>query len=207
MILPTSYFGCLFQYAIVAQEKQYSVEAFEHFEKQSFRNRCEIYGANGKLSLSIPLKKWKNHSITKDIQISFDENWQNQHWRSIESAYRASPFFEFYEADIKPLFFKKEKFLLDYNQLLEREIKNTLDIHSKIELTKFYDAQIADFRQLIHPKNDFLISEVEYPKYMQVFEEKNGFIQNLSILDLLFNLGPKSTDYLKTIRLDKWQKR
>jgi hypothetical protein len=207
MILPTSYFGCIFQFAIIAQEEEYRMEAYEHFVKQSYRNRCEVYGANGKLSLTIPLKKWKNHCISKDIEISFDENWQNQHWRSIESAYRASPFFEFYEEDLKPLFFRKERFLLEYNQLLERELKEMMKLDSKMDFTNSYASTNADLRQFIDPKNSSLFTAVNYPKYMQVFEEKAGFIQNLSILDLLFNLGPKSTDYLKTIRLEKWQKR
>ena len=207
LILPTSYFGSIFQFAIIVQNHTYHVDGLEHFIKQSFRNRCEIYGANGKLKLIVPLEKWKNHSLTQEIRISYDENWQLQHWRSIESAYRTSPYFEFYEDDLKPLFFLKESSLLEYNQQVENELKALLQIGTKHQLTSTYEPSAPDWRKIIHPKNDEILEKIDFPNYIQVFESKFGFIPNLSILDLIFNLGPNSKNYLENISLEAWQKK
>ena len=199
MILPSSYFPPIFQFALIARAKEYEVEHSEHFVKQSFRSRCEIYGANGKLSLVIPLNKWKNNCPIQDIQINYDENWQQIHWKSIESAYRASPYFEFYEEDLKPLVFLETTSLLNRNQILEQEIKDLMGIKTTSTPTLEYTSNETDYRTIIHPKNKELPLTVKFPKYIQVFEEKQGFIPNLSILDLLFNLGPESKTYLQTI--------
>lgn len=206
-ILPTSYFGSIFQFALIVQHKNYQVDAYEHFIKQSYRNRCEIAGANGSLKLIVPLEKWKNHCPTRDIKISHDENWQIQHWRSIESAYRTSPYFEFYEDDLKPLFFLEESHLLKYNLQVEAELKALLQIGTEQQLTTSYEASSPDWRIIIHPKNNEIIEKVDFPIYIQVFESKFGFIPNLSILDLIFNFGPNSKNYLENISLEAWQKK
>ena len=196
LTLPTSYFSPISQYALIAAIDEYLIEAKEHYVKQTYRNRFEIYGPNGLLSLSIPIKKWKKHSPIDKIDISFDENWQNLHWKSLESAYRASPFFEFYEEEIKPLVFLKENNLLTRNQLIEKRIKKMIGLCSKVGLTKTYEPIETDWRTTLNPKNKPNMESFRFSKYIQVFDDKHGFLSNLSILDLLFNLGPECKTYL-----------
>ncbi len=207
LILPSSYFGSIFQYALLAKAKEYRVDGFEHFIKQSYRSRCEIYGANGKMSLIVPLKKWKNHCLTKDILVSYDDNWQILHWRSIESAYRTSPYFEFYEEEVKPLFFLKEERLIEYNRVIEKELCQLIQLPVDFIQTAEYIESSPDWRQIINPKNKELKEKNLFQSYIQVFESKFEFIPNLSILDLLFNLGPNSKNYLENLSLETWQKR
>ncbi len=197
--LPSSYFAPILQFAIITPTNEYHIEAKEHYMKQSYRNRFEIYGANGLLSLSVPVKKWNNHTLIEKIEVSYDEDWQQLHWRSIESAYRASPFFEFYEEEIKPLIFSKEINLLKRNHLIERVINKIIGIKATVEFTSIYESQAPDWRTTITPKNKVELESIAIPKYIQVFEDKHGFIPNLSILDLLFNLGPESKLYLKQL--------
>lgn len=198
MILPTSYFPSIFQMSLQAKSESITIEAKEHFIKQSFRNRCEIYGANGKLGLVVPIKKWKNHTPTEEIEISFDDNWQNIHWKSITSAYRTSPFFEFYEDEVKPLFFMNEDRLIIRNTHILKELNAILGIKQTINFSEEYKVFKKDYRILIHPKKTKYI-RTNFPEYIQVFSDKGGFIPNLSILDLLFNLGPESKTYLDNL--------
>ena len=204
--LPSSYFGPILQYAIIAQNKEYAIENHEHFVKQSFRSRCEIYGANGKLSLIVPLQKWKNHDPINTIFISKEEEWQKLHWKSIQSAYQTSPYFEFYEEEVKPLFFLAEESLVAHNKHIEEEVKDLIGIQSQSHETESYTQSGVDLRKLIHPKNKEITSVVAFTNYIQVFEEKHGFIENLSILDLLFNLGPNTKTYLENLSIP-WHKK
>ena len=201
MLLATSYFAPIVQYALIVKCKTYQLEIKEHFIKQTFRNRCEVYGANGKLNLIVPLKKWKNHTKTEEIRISNTEDWQTNHWRSLRSAYQSSPYFEFYENELKDIFNKKFEFLVELNCFAEKRINNLLKIEPTISKTEKYIASEYenDYRALIHPKNGSFVSKFEFREYIQVFESKYGFIENLSILDLIFNLGPNSTSYLENI--------
>lgn len=201
MILPSSYFAPIVQYALIAQGNSYAIESKENFVKQSFRSRCEIAAANGKLSLVVPLKKRKNHTPIEEVEVSYAEGWQKLHWRSIESAYRGSPYFEFYEDEIRPLVFLETNLLLERNEQIERELKEILRINSKATRTSDYQSQSMDWRNIIHPKNKLDTMGVNFPKYIQVFEEKHGFIPNLSILDLLFNLGPDCKTYLEKLTI------
>lgn len=199
LVLPSSCFAPIVQFSLIVSEPKYAIEAKEHFIKQSYRNRYEIYGANGLLSLTIPVKKWKNHEAIENIEVSYDEDWQKLHWRSIESAYRASPFFEFYEEEIKPLIFLSEINLLKRNLLVEKGIKRIIGINSTAQFTANFEPNQPDWRSIINPKNKVQMESFPFAKYIQVFEEKHGFISNLSILDLLFNLGPESKTYLKQL--------
>ncbi len=194
-LAPVQYFTKLFKYDEVFIEKH------ENFIKQSYRNRCKIYGANGELSLSIPVKKISLKTKIKDLLIDYDTNWQKLHWKSIESAYRSSPFFEFYEDDLKPFYEKKYKFLLDFNIEIQNMVLEHLDIDVNLKFTDKYchilTEEIDDLREKIHPKKkendpDFITVE-----YTQVFQGKYGFIPNLSIIDLLFNEGPNAIEALK----------
>ena len=194
-LLPAAYFGPILYYAILLQYPNCSIELHEHFVKQSIRNRCNIYGANGKLQLTIPKKrKASDKTIIKEIQISYKESWQKEHWNAIVSSYNSSPYFEYYKDEIQPYFEKEERLLIDLNCKLQAVILRILQEEKDIKTTTEYLHQ-GDFLDLRNHKWNLGKKE----KYDQVFMEKHGFIANLSILDLLFNLGPESADYLHNI--------
>lgn len=167
------------------------IEQHEFYQKQSYRNRCRIATANGIMDLSIPVDK-TGKELIRDIRVSEHSNWRTQHWRAIEAAYNSSPFFEYYSDDFRGFYEKKWVFLWDFNfELLEKVIE-LLEIDRTIQLTQQYEAKpsgVLDVRELIHPKKQHLI---EIPSYYQVFGQKFGFQQGLSILDLLFNMGNES---------------
>lgn len=199
IILHPTYFPSISQFAAIAQADQVSFEVEDNFQKQTSRNRTYIYSPNGIQLLNIPIKHSKeNRQKTKDIRIENDFGWQKQHFKSLEAAYRSSPFFEFFEDDIRPLFEKQHEFLLDLNfEALEIVLKC---LRLKVDYTKttvyspeITDGQTIDFRQLANSKKDTSVFE----PYTQVFDDKFGFINNLSTLDLLFNEGKFALDYLK----------
>ena len=169
-----------------------------HYQKQTFRNRSEIYGANGKLNLIIPIiHKKQTFQLEQDVEISYEINWQKEHWKSICSAYRSSPFFEYYEADLDPFFDKKTKSLFDFNLSLIEKIMMLLELpysFQKISFNKEKDQRIDEL--LLAKKRPVIQQE----KYIQVFVSKLGFIPNLSILDALFNLGPNCAFYIKNAK-------
>jgi hypothetical protein len=161
------------------------IEAFETYKKQTCRNHCDIYGPNSKQKLSIPVIKVNgNHTFTKDVRISYSQNWQKLHWRSIETAYNNSPFFLFYRDHLEPFYKKKFDFLLDFNTKLLEVLLIILGIKKEIRFTDHFENAIDS--------SDNLILQT----YTQVFSAKYGFLPNLSIIDLLFNLGPDAREYL-----------
>lgn len=169
-----------------------------NYQKQTYRNRCVIYGANGKLNLTIPIHHGKSNHRKKDgeVRIKWVENWQKQHWKSIESAYRSSPFFEFYEDDLKPIFFSQPEHLMDYNARLLQELCTILEIDYPNQTATTYQPLNSEEEQLIQAKKKTL---KPFPRYAQVFESNHGFIHNLSVVDLLFNMGPESRSYLEKL--------
>lgn len=172
-------------------------EVEDNFQKQTYRNRCNIYGANGKLQLNIPIIHSKGQrQKTKEIKIDNSSNWQVQHFRSLQTAYRSSPYFEFYEDDIKPLFEQKQEFLLDFNIKCHEFVINALQENIPYSKTEIYNVNsgLNDFRNLSIARKE---PNYNLKKYTQVFENKHGFISNLSILDLLFMEGPSTEIYLK----------
>jgi hypothetical protein len=173
------------------------IEKHEHFPKQTYRNRAKIYSPDGVLTLVVPVVKGsKVHTPVKDVRISYDFAWQRLHWMSLEGCYRRSAYFEYYEDDFAPFYEKKETFLFDYNDQLVRLLLKILKIKAEINYTETYEAEyptLADFRHDIHPKKE---SGLEQKPYFQVFEQRHGFTKNLSIVDLLFNQGPQSLNYL-----------
>ena len=191
-LLPTAYLAPISYYAVLLQEPSCSIEYHEHFVKQSIRNRCDIYGANGKLQLTIPKqRKGSDKTIIKAIQISYKQDWQKEHWNAIVSSYNSSPFFEYYQDEFQPFFGKKEKLLIDFNYKLQAVILRLLQEEKNVKTTTKYlhQGNFSDLRN--HTCN---LEKQE--RYDQVFMEKYAFIPNLSIIDLLFNLGPESSDYL-----------
>lgn len=204
VLLNTAYFPPIQYFSKIVRFNKILIEQYESYGKQSFRNRCDIYGANGKLTLSVPvIEGARKKVLTKDIKIEYTTNWQKIHFKSIESAYRRSPYYEYYIDDIEPLFNKEFEYLLDFNNAIIDVINGILDISPNIEMTDDYIVNvgdIVDWREGIHPKKSKIKIDNNFytDQYTQVFSDKGGFIPNLSILDLIFNLGPESIDYLES---------
>ena len=197
MIFPAFYFGPISYFAELIRAEKFWLEAYEHFPKQTYRNRCYIQGANGKLRLAIPTRH-DGARILKEILVSDDYNWQKEHFKSLVSAYKSSPYFEFYEDDLAAVFESKEKYLLDLNLKTIEFISSKLKLDLKLNLTENYETVSGelDFRNRFNAKEE---PKGEFPEYFQVFDEKFDFMPDLSILDLLFNQGPKSTEYLSNL--------
>jgi hypothetical protein len=168
-----------------------------HFQKQTFRNRTEIHGANGRLKLTIPVEHNKTqwHQKEHEVCVANDMNWQKHHWKSICNAYRSSPYFEYYEPDLAPFFEKKVNRLMTFNLDVLLKIMDLIDAPLNYKLVKWNAKAHLRMDTLVNAKKDYLFQNVPYT---QVFESKNGFLRNLSILDVVFNLGPDSVAYLKT---------
>ena len=195
---PVEYFTKLYAYSNVF------VEQHDNYLKQTYRNRCIIASADGPLTLSIPTEKISQLKCPmKDIRISDHGNWRRLHWTALESAYSSSPFFDYYRDEFQPFFEKKYDYLYDFNEEICSLICELIDIHPTICRTNEYKQQFApyehDFREIIHPKKEYVTFDpVFIPKpYYQVFEARHGFLPNLSIVDLLFNMGPESIIILR----------
>lgn len=200
ILLHLPYFGPVSHFREVVRPAQIWFENEDNYQKQTYRNRTYIYGANGKLTLNIPIKHLnapgvKLHQKYKDVRIENDFKWQKQHWKSLKSAYQTSPFFEFYEDDMATLFHKEETFLMEFNYKCFDLVCDCFQLKIDFNKTEEYirkPESMKDLRGLINAKK-----EMEIPFYNQVFQEKEGFIPNLSILDLMFNEGPNAVNYLK----------
>ena len=195
ILLPSSYFGPIEYYAFLSKYSNIYIEVQENFIKQSIRNRCYVLSANGKLRLTVPVYK-TNQTKINNIKICYKQNWIKNHWYSIKSSYGSSPYFLFYENEIFKVLQKQEKYLLDLNNSLQKKIFEILDINPSISFTKNYN-QVQNMYDL--RSHSFLSNKIK--PYNQVFMNKLNFIPNLSILDLIFNLGPQSTKYLQEIHI------
>lgn len=191
---PISWFAGLFKYKANAL-----LEREEHFVKQSYRNRTHICSPDGILALTVPVAKGsKNHTITKDVRISYEFDWQRLHWLSLQACYRRSAYFEFYEDDFARFYQPANQpvFLFDFNETLLQLLLKSLRFKANLSFTESYEPLYPDkedFRTTVHPKQTLI---VEQKPYFQVFEERQGFLPDLSIVDLLFNQGPQSQNYL-----------
>lgn len=200
ILLHPSYFGPISQYVVLAKASQIVFENLDNYQKQTHRNRTNIYGANGLLTLNLPILHTKKglKQLYKDVKIEHQFNTLQTHWKSLESAYRTSPYFEFYEDELAPLFEGKPEFILDFNYKCFEFVTDALQLDATYSKTDEYIAKpttATDYRYLSNPKDKTIGSSFE--KYIQVFESKHGFIPNLSILDLIFNLGPNTLTYLE----------
>ena len=206
VILSSTYFGPVQWYQKLSRHGHVAIERYDHFMKQTYRNRCVIAAANGPQALTVPVEKGETQPLLmKDVRISDHGNWRHLHWQALQSAYGESPFFEFYADDLRPFFEKRWTWLFDFNLDITQKMCELLDIQPTIELTSEFvpaagnlgQPSLKDFRDAIHPKHPLPDSEFEPRRYYQVYESRHGFQPNLSILDLLFNMGNESVLYIQ----------
>ncbi len=189
VLLSTAYLPNVAYLSQVLKPDVVVLEKHEHFVKQTYRNRCEILTSNGKLKLSIPLVKLADKELISDKKISYAEDWQKQHWRAITSAYKNSPYFEFFEDEFKPFYETQFEYLFDYNTQLLQTVLHILRVKKQIEFTREFElnpTSFNDLRALSDLNNSF---DFNAKSYYQVFADKKGFAPNLSCLDALFNVG------------------
>jgi len=199
------YFSKLLKYPVVV------IEQWENYQKGSYRNRCMLAAANGPLRLSIPLNQGKNQQQSiREVRINYRENWLEQHWRSIQSAYGKSPFFEHYADELRPLYTQKPQFLFDWNQQLLEIAIELLDLPVQLDWSSSYHKEkelpedCRDLRNRISSKEHLAAEDPHFKAYpySQAFAEKSGFLANLSILDLLFCTGPQAIQILEASTVD-----
>ena len=194
ILLPTAYWGSISYQAYLLQH-DCLIEINEHFVKQTIRSRCQILGANKPLTLNVPrVRKSSSKTTVKDLCINYDHPWQKEHWQSLISAYRSSPYFEYYEDEIAPLYEEKTNTLLDFNTRIQYKLFELLSIKKELRFTTSYQKEFEG----LDLRNQHFVTDC--PCYTQVFG--TDFTPNLSILDLLFNEGPNSETYLLKISLN-----
>jgi hypothetical protein len=193
ILIHPNYFPNIYQFIQIIKAKNILFEVSDNYQKQTFRNRTYIYGANGKLGLFIPvIHTHKNRELFKDVKISYESNWMDLHLKSLQSAYRSSPYFEYFEDDFIKLYSEKEKFLADFNIKCIKLISNLLDLDLDFKISNEYVEKTNDIIDLRDLSNARKEKKIETPKYIQVFESKHGYLNNLSILDLIFSEGMNS---------------
>ena len=197
ILIHPNYFPNIHQFTQIIKANNILFEVSDNYQKQTFRNRTYIYGANGKLGLFIPvIHTHKNRELFKDVKISYESNWMDLHLKSLQSAYRSSPYFEYFEDDFIKLYSEKEKFLADFNIKCIRLISSLLDLDLVYKISGEYVEKTNDIIDLRDLSNARKEKKIDTPKYIQVFESKHGYINNLSILDLIFSEGPNSVSLI-----------
>ena len=193
ILIHPNYFPNIHQFIQIIKANNILFEVSDNYQKQTFRNRTYIYGANGKLGLFIPvIHTHKNRELFKDVKISYESNWMDLHLKSLQSAYRSSPYFEYFEDDFIKLYSEKEKFLADFNIKCIKLISNLLDLDLDFKISNEYVEKTNDIIDLRDLSNARKEKKIETPKYIQVFESKHGYLNNLSTLDLIFSEGTNS---------------
>ena len=199
ILLTSAYLAPIQYYSKLAAYDRVLIEQHDHYLKQTYRNRCTIAVPDGPLPLSIPTVKPDSPKCPmRDIRISDHGNWRHLHWNAIESAYNHTPFFEYYRDDFRPFYEQKYDFLMDFNEALQELVCSLIDLHPRVARTTEYHLTPLegeeDYRERIHPKREYTTEDPAFRSvpYYQVFQERLGFLPNLSIIDLLFNMGPES---------------
>lgn len=202
ILLHPTYFPNVAHFVSMIHAEKLLFEVHDNYQKQTYRNRANIYGANGKLALTVPvIYSQKNRQLYRDIKIFNDDKWQALHWKSLQSAYRTSPFFEFYQDELSTLFHNKQVFLLDFNFKCLEVILECLQLDIEYETTQTFKKKpnnCLDYRILANARKE---KEHKFESYTQVFSNKQGYINNLSILDLLFNEGTNAVTYLQSQKI------
>jgi hypothetical protein len=206
VLLSTAYLPPISWMAAALHSGRIELEIYETYPKQTFRNRCNIATSSGMLSLTVPVSRINgSHTKTCDIRIDNSNNWQLLHWRSIVTAYNKSPYFLFYRDLIKPVYFIKHERLIDLNHEILNILLNGLKInYLNIFHTSQFDVKpdAYDLRNSFHPvTKPNQVIKFDLPRYIQAFESKHGYLPDLSIIDLLFNLGPDAVSYLSDVKL------
>lgn len=200
-IFPSQYLAPIEYYFHLINNKDSIIDVYENFVKQTYRNRCCILSPNGIQNLTVPLVKARQRKLTKNMLIAYDENWRKMHWKSLEAAYRSSPYFEYYEDDFYPFYHDKEyKYIIDFNWDLEQKIIEMLSLDAiQTKSNKYISDEFIknDFRNSFSPKVE---TKLKFTPYIQVFSDRNGFAPNMSIVDLLFNEGPNAVNYIKELK-------
>lgn len=199
-LLSTTYFGPVQWYQKLYRYDCVAIDVEEPFLKQTYRNRCQIATTQGVQALTVPVVHGSKATIS-DMLISDHGNWRHLHWQALQSAYGDSPFFEYYEDDLRPFFAERNwERLVDYNDAICQKMCELLDIHPQFSPLSSFNFPLStpssDFRTAINPKHPLPDTDFEPRPYYQVYRQKHGFLPNLSILDLLFNMGPESIFYL-----------
>tara|TARA_R100000935_G_scaffold1439_1_gene4638 strand:- start:206010 stop:206633 length:624 start_codon:yes stop_codon:yes gene_type:complete len=204
ILLHPTYFPSIIQMATIAQAEAVVFEVEDNYQKQTYRNRCYIAHTNGKLLLNVPIKHSKDGSRQKmkDVVVENAFPWQKEQWRSIQNAYRTSPFFEFYEDELSPLFTEPVGKLLDFNLKIYETLAELIGLDIPISFSETYETtpQITDKRNLANAKTE---RKTTLQPYTQVLEAQHGWLPNLSVLDVLFNEGPNTLNYLESQELKK----
>ena len=205
-LLSTTYFGPVQWYQKLYRYEEVEIEQWESFQKQTYRNRCLIATTQGVQALTVPVERNSqlsalNSQLIKDVRISDHGNWRHLHWNALVSAYGESPFFEYYQDDIRPFFEKRWEFLFDFNEEIRMKMCELVDIQPKASYSLEFRVEsgkfaLKDFREGIRPKHPMADPDFEAKPYYQVYQQKHGFLVNLSVLDLLFNMGPEGIFYL-----------
>lgn len=190
------YGGNLAYYRALIAAEEVVFDIHEHFPKQTFRNRLEILGPNGRHKLVIPTIKKGDRRPMGEVMISYEENWQKDHWKSLEAAYRRSPYFEFYEHRFRPLYQEKTERLIDLNLQMHQLILELCDLELSHQLSSEYlepETVDQDYRLALNQKGNSPDGSTA-TEYLQVFSDRHAFMPNLSMLDALFNLGPRTRE-------------
>lgn len=202
VLLQPTYFSPIIQYVAIAKSREIIFEIEDNFQKQTYRNRCYIYTANGKHSLNIPIQHSRGiKQKTKDIKIDYKDDWRKLHLKTLKTAYSSSPFFEFYIDDLRPIFEKRIPFLLDFNLKCHDFMMDALQLEIPTSKTTEFlkETEYLDIRYLAIAKPEKIVN---LKNYYQVFNANHGFISNLSILDLLFMEGPNALNYLENQKIN-----
>ena len=207
VMLQTTYFGPVQWYQKLNSYDHCMIEQYDSYQKQTYRNRCIIATANGVQALTVPVScdsvAGTDKCLVKDVRISDHNQWRRVHWNALQSAYSESPFFDYYADDFRPFFEQKYDFLIDFNEAIRQKVCELIDIHPDVEYTSSFlpppstlCPPLKDFRDVIHAKHPQPDADFKPRPYWQVFQHKHGFLPNLSILDLLFCMGPEAVYYI-----------
>ena len=198
-LLQTTYFGPVQWYQKLKRYDHCVIEQYDSYQKQTYRNRCVIATANGLQALTVPVEVGGKKEEVREVRISDHNQWRRVHWNALQSAYSESPFFEYYADDIRPFFEQKYEFLIDFNEAIRQKMCELLDIDTSVSYSSgfmVHGSGFMDFREVIHAKHPQDDPEFQPRSYWQVFQHRYGFQPNLSILDLLFCMGPEAVFYL-----------